>query len=267
MNARVLPDIQGQTDHRHLAIQRVGIKNLRYPIRIQTAHHTQATIAQFNLSVGLDASLKGTHMSRFIELLEAQTAPIDVHRFTQLMQQMLIKLQANTGTIDMSFPYFIERIAPVSGIKSLLDIQVGWQIHITEQQPEFLLRVIIPATSLCPCSKNISDYGAHNQRSHITLEIHADPQHPLIPSIEDLVFIADESASCPVYGLLKRVDEKYVTERAYDNAKFVEDMVRDAAFALQQHPAISRFYVEVENFESIHNHSAFAYIHGQGLAH
>lgn len=259
----LLPDVQARTDTRQLQIDDVGIKNVLYPIIIRSTEKTLPTVANLTMSVGLSAAIKGTHMSRFIEVLEAQTEPLDHPSFMAMAVKMLNRLEAQTGTIDMHFPYFIQRIAPISGVKSLLDIDVHWRASIThEGSCEFLMKVIVPATSLCPCSKDISEYGAHNQRSHISIEAALTASM----TIEALVDIADRSASCEVYGLLKRADEKYVTERAYDNPKFVEDIVRDVALALSTESSVRNYIVEVENFESIHNHSAFARITGVGLA-
>jgi len=259
----LLPDVQAQTDTRQLRIDGVGIKNVRYPLTIRSTETAFATVAHLTMSVGLSAAIKGTHMSRFIEVLEAQTEALDQPRFMAMAVNMLERLEAQTGTIDMRFPYFIQRIAPVSLVKSLLDIDVSWRAHITDQGiNELWLKVVVPATSLCPCSKDISDYGAHNQRSHISIEVALAEAM----TIEALMDIADQSASCEVYGLLKRADEKYVTERAYDNPKFVEDIVRDVALALSTDSRVRDYIVDVENFESIHNHSAFARITGVGLA-
>lgn len=253
----LLPDIQSRHDARNMPINAVGIKGVRYPVTIVTAEGSMPTIASFSMTVSLPASAKGTHMSRFVELLEAQTEALDQRRFRSLLLRMIDRLEADSGTVEMRFPYFVKKTAPVSGVQSLLDLDAGWKIsRAANGRIRSWLRVIVPATSLCPCSKEISAYGAHNQRSHITIdaELAADM------AIETLVAIAERSASCEVYGLLKRPDEKYVTERAYDNPKFVEDLVRDVALALDREPRVSGYTIEVENFESIHNHSAFARI-------
>ncbi|MES2935906.1 MAG: GTP cyclohydrolase FolE2 [Pseudomonadota bacterium] len=257
----MLPDVQAQEDLRNLRIDNVGIKGVRYPIAIRSAAMVWHTSATFSMSVGLSAAAKGTHMSRFIELLEAQPDALDHAGFMRMAADMLTRLDAHSGTIEMRFPYFVKKSAPISGVKSLLDIDVCWRASISEDGRKIShLQVLVPATSLCPCSRDISDYGAHNQRSHISIGATLTAEM----SIEELVNIAERSASCEVYGLLKRADEKYVTERAYDNPKFVEDIVRDVALSLRQHPAVDDFIVEVENFESIHNHSAFARISGIG---
>lgn len=253
----LLPDIQSQEDGRNLRIDAVGITGVRYPITILSAARQLSTVATLSMTVGLAADTKGTHMSRFIELLEAHTGTLDQARFKTILLDMLERLDASGGTIEMSFPYFVQKTAPASGVQSLLDYQVRWRGSVSDAgRYSFWMHVLVPATSLCPCSKEISAYGAHNQRSHISIE--AELAGTM--EIEDLIAIAERSASCEVYGLLKRPDEKYVTERAYDNPKFVEDLVRDVALALNQDPRVGAYVVEAENFESIHNHSAFARI-------
>jgi MptA/FolE2 family GTP cyclohydrolase len=199
-------------------------------------------------------------MSRFIELLERSSAPMDAVAFQSMVAGMIRRLDARSGNIEMRFPWFVRKTAPVSGVESLLDCDVCWQASIREHaRPVFLMRVTVPVTSLCPCSKEISAYGAHNQRSLIAIEAEVAGDM----AIDDLVGIAERSASCEIYGLLKRPDEKYVTERAYDNPRFVEDLVRDVATALSTDPRIRAYSVEAENFESIHNHSAFARVVGR----
>ena len=257
MNFLEIPDVQSQIDSRNLRIDDVGVKGVRYPLTINSGGKTMPTIATLALTVGLSASDKGTHMSRFLELLEAQADALDPARYRGMVFEMLDRLGARTGVIEMCFPYFVQKTAPVSGVKSLLDCDVRWHGAVSEGGAYvFSVQVMVPATSLCPCSKEISTYGAHNQRSHITIEARLEGNI----AIEELIAIAEGSASCEVYGLLKRSDEKYVTERAYDNPKFVEDLVRDVAMALDRDPRIGAYMVEAENFESIHNHSAFARI-------
>ncbi len=253
----LLPDIQSQVDNRHLRIDAVGIKGVRYPITIRSDKRLQPTIATLSMTVGLPAATKGTHMSRFIELLEAQTEALDQEGFKAILLDMLKRLEAVSGMIEMRFPYFVRKTAPVSGVPSELDYEVCWRGCVSEEgRYSFWMHVTVPATSLCPCSKEISAYGAHNQRSHISIEAELAGEM----AIEELISRAERCASCEVYGLLKRPDEKYVTERAYDNPKFVEDIVRDVALALNQEPRVRAYVVEAENFESIHNHSAFARI-------
>jgi GTP cyclohydrolase I len=252
-----LEDVQSRPDSRQLRIDAVGIKGLRYPIAIQAGAASVPVIATFSMTVGLAASEKGTHMSRFVELLDSQRQPLSMPRFMTMVADMLERLGAPAGTIEMRFAYFVRKAAPVSGVQSQLDYDVCWRGSVSDEgEYAFRMRVTVPATSLCPCSKEISEYGAHNQRSSIAIE--ADLADEM--GIEELIGIAERSASCEVYGLLKRPDEKYVTERAYDNPKFVEDVVRDVALALNRDPRVGAYTVEAQNFESIHNHSAFARI-------
>ena len=251
----LFPDMQSKFDDRNIHIDAVGVKGVRYPVTISARGKPMPTIAALSLTVGLSASAKGTHMSRFIELLEAQNEALDQTRFKGLVVDMLQRLGAQTGTIEMRFPYFMTKSAPVSGVKGQLDYEVCWTGGITVSgEYAFSMRVMVPVTSLCPCSKEISEYGAHNQRSHVMIE--AELAGAM--AIEELIAIAEASGSCELYSLLKRVDEKYVTEAAYDNPKFVEDLVRDVALALNREPRVRAYVVEAENFESIHNHSAFA---------
>jgi GTP cyclohydrolase FolE2 len=207
------------------------------------------------MGVGLPAATKGTHMSRFVELLQSETRSLDQRAFKSLVLDMLERLEARTGEIEMCFPYFVTKTAPVSRVQSQLDYQVCWRGRVSDESPySFRMQVSVPATSLCPCSKEISAYGAHNQRSMIRIEAELAGDM----AIEELIAMAERSASCELYGLLKRADEKHVTERAYDNPKFAEDLVRDVALELDTKPGVLAYVVEAENFESIHNHSAFA---------
>jgi GTP cyclohydrolase I len=251
-----IPDVQSTPDTRHIAIQRVGVKGVRYPITIKTLSGVQPSVGTWNMYVQLAEEQKGTHMSRFIALLEENTQPFDVSVFSALMRKMLNLLDADAGRIEVSFPYFINKTAPVSGVQSLMDYEVGLTGEIKQGVLEVTLKVLVPVTSLCPCSKKISAYGAHNQRSHIT--VHAVLNGDLV--VEELIAKIEEQASCELYGLLKRPDEKYVTERAYDNPKFVEDLVRDVAVMLNNEERVLAYTLEAENFESIHNHSAYALI-------
>lgn len=252
-----LPDIQSQLDHRDIGIDAVGISDVRYPVELMVGGRRMPTIANLSLTVNLLPDAKGTHMSRFIELLEMQTEPLDLPRFRAMVVAMVRRLDATSGTIDMRFPYFARKTAPVSGVESRLDYDVRWCGRVAADGGYSVrISVAVPATSLCPCSKEISAYGAHNQRSRITIEVELAEDM----SIDELIAIAEDSASCEVYGLLKRPDEKFVTEKAYDNPKFVEDLVRDAALALNGDARVLCYTVEAENFESIHNHSAFARI-------
>ncbi len=258
----LLPDIQGKPDHRELAINQVGVRGLRYPISLVDASgETHPTVATLTMTVGLPPTVKGTHMSRFVEIMEAQDKPLTLTCMKSLFSRMRQRLEATSGRIEFEFPYFIRKAAPVSGVSSLIDIDAG--IIVRGNVPghtELTLKVVVPVTSLCPCSKEISAYGAHNQRSHIT--IIATLKEGVALNLEDLVRIAEEEASCEVFGLLKRPDEKWVTERAYDNPKFVEDLVRDIALRLKQESRITHWSISSENFESIHNHSAYALIEG-----
>jgi GTP cyclohydrolase IB len=256
----LIPDVQSTPDTRRIAIQRVGVKGVRYPIRIKTSSGVQSSVGSWNMYVHLPEHKKGTHMSRFIALLEklgsANAAPLDIAVFGKLMGDMATLLEADSGHIEVSFPYFINKTAPVSGVQSLMDYEVGLSGEIRDGKPEVTLKVLVPVTSLCPCSKKISAYGAHNQRSHITVS--AILCGNLL--VDELIAKIEEQASCELYGLLKRPDEKYVTERAYDNPKFVEDLVRDVAGMLNADKRIAAYTLEAENFESIHNHSAYALI-------
>jgi GTP cyclohydrolase I len=208
--------------------------------------------------VHLPHNFKGTHMSRFVELLNSGDREISVESFEPLVREMVGRLEAESGYIEMRFPYFVNKKAPVSGVESLLDYEVTFIGEVRQGTYHFQMKVLVPVTSLCPCSKNISDYGAHNQRSHVTVTVETRD----FVWIEDVIQTVEAQASCELYGLLKRPDEKFVTERAYENPKFVEDMVRDVATALKADHRIGRFVVESENFESIHNHSAYALIEG-----
>mgnify|MGYP000754726786 FL=1 len=252
-----MPDVQNYADTRQLAINKVGIKSIRHPVRVaDKSGGVQHTVASFNMYVYLPHNFKGTHMSRFVEILNTREREISVENFETMMRQMVERLEAESGYIEMNFPYFINKAAPVSGVQSLMDYDVTFIGAIENGRYTHTTKIAVPVTSLCPCSKKISDYGAHNQRSHVTVRARTNG----FLWIEDLVRMVEDQASCELYGLLKRPDEKYVTERAYDNPKFVEDMVRDVAAALEKEPKIEAYMVESENFESIHNHSAYAVI-------
>jgi GTP cyclohydrolase I len=253
-----IADVQGSPDTRRIAIDRVGIKAIRHPILVADKDGgPQHTVAQFNMYVNLPHNFKGTHMSRFVEILNSHEREISVESFEGILRSMVSRLESDSGHIEMTFPYFVRKSAPISGVKSLLDYEVTFIGEIKEKdQYSFTMRVIVPVTSLCPCSKKIADYGAHNQRSHVTISVCTNS----FVWIEDVIKIAEEQASCELFGLLKRPDEKYVTEKAYDNPKFVEDIVRDVAEILNHDDRIDAYIVESENFESIHNHSAYALI-------
>lgn len=250
-------DVQGSPDSRRIAIDKVGIKGIRHPIRVRDrSGREQHTVATFSMYVGLPHNFKGTHMSRFVEIINHHEYEITVESFKRMLYEMTNLLEAPTGHIEMNFPYFITKSAPVSGVVSLMDYEVSLIGKIHNKTPAMHVKVIVPVTSLCPCSKEISEYGAHNQRSHVTITARTRG----FVWIEELIELVERQASCQLYGLLKRPDEKYVTERAYDNPKFVEDMVRDVAQQLNEDDRISAYIVESENFESIHNHSAYALI-------
>ena len=254
--AFVMPDVQSTPDTRQIPIQRVGVRGVRYPFSLETPQGVQATVGTFNLDVHLPADQKGTHMSRFVALLENQKGPLSLVGFNGLVEDMLQRLEAEAGRIEVTFPYFINKTAPVSGVQSLLDYEVTLIGEIRDGKSMLSMKALVPVTSLCPCSKQISQYGAHNQRSHITMHVELVADLP----VEELVRMAEEEASCELWGLLKRPDEKFVTERAYENPKFVEDLVRDIAMRLNRDDRIVAYVLEAENFESIHNHSAYAVI-------
>jgi GTP cyclohydrolase IB len=252
-----MPDVQNFADTRQIAIDKVGIKAIRHPIKVaDKTEGVQHTVANFNMYVYLPHHFKGTHMSRFIEILNSHEREISVENFEQMLRQMVLRLEAESGHVEMSFPYFINKTAPVSGVRSMIDYDVTFIGEVDKDAYRQWIKIIVPVTSLCPCSKKISAYGAHNQRSHVTIKVRTNS----FLWIEEIVRFAEDNASCELWGLLKRPDEKYVTERAYDNPKFVEDLVRDVAAALNADPRIDAYVVEAENFESIHNHSAYALI-------
>ena len=257
LSDKEIPDIQGSKDTRHIPIDKVGIKDIRHPVVVlDRTGSEQHTVAKFNMYVDLPHNFKGTHMSRFVELLNSHEREITVESFKDILLKMRRNLSAESGHIEMNFPYFISKPAPISAVESLLDYNVTLIGEITGSHSRMTVQVVVPVTSLCPCSKEISAYGAHNQRSHVTITA----QTTGFVWIEDLIDIVEEEASCEIFGLLKRPDEKFVTEKAYDNPKFVEDMVRDVAKRLAHDKRISGYRIESENFESIHNHSAYAMI-------
>jgi GTP cyclohydrolase I len=249
-------DVQGRADTRRIPINRVGIKDIKHPVRVKDrSAGEQHTIATFNMYVNLPHNFKGTHMSRFVEVLHGERE-ISVESFRGMLEKMTERLEADAGHIEMSFSFFVMKKAPVSGVESLMDYRASLIGERRNGVTEMWIEVVVPVTSLCPCSKKISDYGAHNQRSHVTIKAKLR-RHIWI---EELIRVAETEASCELYGILKRPDEKYVTERAYDNPKFVEDLVRDVAQRLNDEERVAAYVVEAENFESIHNHSAYALI-------
>jgi GTP cyclohydrolase IB len=258
-----IPDTQSARDDRHVAIQRVGVKDVRYPLHLRVAGAVQSTAALWQLDVALPAEKKGTHMSRFVAWLDglAQAAqPLDAALLGTQHTAMLALLGAQEGRIEAAFNFFLRKRAPVSGVSSLLDYQGRWISETRAGVSSVWAEVGVPVKSLCPCSKEISDYGAHNQRSLVTIrvEVLQATSQPL--EWHELVRFAEDQASSELWPMLKRPDEKWVTERAYENPKFVEDLVRDVALSLNADARVGRYSVSVENFESIHNHSAFAQI-------
>lgn len=254
-----IPDTQSARDQRHLAIQRVGIKDVRYPVSLLVAGQVQHTAALWSLDVALPAEQKGTHMSRFVAWLDALALSgqaLDAEELHARHAVMLDKLGASEGRIEAAFSFFLRKSAPVSGVQSLLDYQGRFVAETRASVTTVYTEVVVPVKSLCPCSKEISDYGAHNQRSLVSLRVETRAPVPW----HELVRFAEDEASSEIWPMLKRSDEKWVTEHAYENPKFVEDLVRDVALRLNADPRIGRYAVEVENFESIHNHSAFARI-------
>ncbi|WP_043757290.1 GTP cyclohydrolase FolE2 [Imhoffiella purpurea] len=252
-----IADVQGSADTRRIAIDKVGIKDIRHPVRVrERGGSEQHTVATFNMYVYLPHDFKGTHMSRFVQVLNNHEREISVSSFKEMLVEMSDRLESEAGHIEMRFPYFISKKAPVSGVESLLDYEVTFIGEIRHGEPRLQLKVAVPVTSLCPCSKKISAYGAHNQRSHVTVQVRMQG----FMWLEELIELIEREASSELFGLLKRPDEKYVTEHAYDNPKFVEDLVRDVAKRLNQDERILSYVVEAENFESIHNHSAYALI-------
>lgn len=262
----VMPDVQSSVDTRHIAIQRVGVRGVRHPMLVAAADETLPTIAEWELTVALPAHEKGTHMSRFVALLDShRRTPMTPSSFCAMALDMLELLGADRGDMHARFPYFLNKVAPVSGVSSLMDYEVSWKSVARSDgdagggpQADFELTLLVPVTSLCPCSKAISEYGAHNQRSHVTVTVAFSD--PALVDVDAMIRSVEAQASCELWGLLKRTDEKYVTERAYENPKFVEDLVRDVARTVRDFPGVKSYRVEAENFESIHNHSAYAVV-------
>ncbi|WP_295456260.1 GTP cyclohydrolase FolE2 [uncultured Thiodictyon sp.] len=252
-----IADVQASADTRRIAIDRVGIKDIRHPVRVRDRGGLeQHTVANFNMYVYLPHNFKGTHMSRFVQILNSHERELSVDAFTEMLKEMSARLESAAGHIEMRFPFFVNKRAPVTGVESLLDYEVTFIGEIRDGVPTLEIKVVVPVTSLCPCSKEISAYGAHNQRSHVTVQVRTRG----FIWIEDIIELVEREASSELYGLLKRPDEKFVTEHAYDNPKFVEDMVRDVATRLNADERVAAYVVESENFESIHNHSAYALI-------
>ncbi len=255
--SKAIPDVQASADRRRVAIDRVGVKDVTYPLRLHTRDGgEQTTVASINMYVALPHHQKGTHMSRFLEVLNAQTGePVCPSRIPEICRAIKERLNAETAHFQASFTYFITKPAPVTAMPGIMDYRVTFECT-SNGTDDFVMGVTAPAASLCPCSKEISDYGAHNQRCHI----HAKVRTNKLMWIEDLVELLEAAASCPVFAVLKRPDEKWVTEKAYDNPKFVEDIVRDLALGLEKDPRVTWYSIDSENFESIHNHNAYAQI-------
>lgn len=252
-----LKDTQNEPDYRQIAIDRVGVKNLRFPIQIRDkAHSIQNTVATVALTVDLPHHYKGTHMSRFVEVLNEHGAVLHVDNIKSITEKLLTRLNSKSAHVHFEFPFFLEKQAPVTKAVGLMDYGVHFDATLSKKGYEFLLTVIVPVTTLCPCSKAISVAGAHNQRGQVTLTIKST--HPIW--IEDLIQMVEKCASSELYSLLKRPDEKRVTEQAYANPVFVEDLVRNIAMHANANPNITWYRVEAENFESIHNHNAYALI-------
>lgn len=251
-------DVQNQIDHRNIRIDKVGVKNIRYPVTVMDKHNGfQHTVASINLYVNLPREFKGAHMSRFIEILNEFHGNLDIREFSKVLEAMKAHLQAESAHAELAFPYFMSKLSPVTGTGGLMEYGCRICGSLDQQTGyDLVLEVNVPITTVCPCSREISDYGAHNQRGHVRLAV----RFKKFVWIEDLVHIVENAASCELYSVLKRPDEKYVTEKAYNNPKFVEDVVRDVALELKNDPNITWFLVDVENFESIHNHSAYAFI-------
>ncbi len=257
-----LPDTQNNLDTRQIIIDRVGIKDIAHPITyVDRDGNKSPTVGNFTMTVTLPENVKGTHMSRFIQILNEGPCEFNSGNFSKIIEKVRDRLESDTAHITLDFPFFRKKSAPSSGVESLMDYQVTLDGSLEKGKTEVMIKVVVPVTSLCPCSKSISKYGAHNQRSHITIKAKAAVGKTLY--LEDLIDLAEKKASCELYAILKREDEKVVTERAYDNPAFVEDLVRDIAVALNANDNISYYSLESENFESIHNHSAYALIENQ----
>ena len=252
-----MPDIQSEPDRRRVAIDKVGVKEIQHPITLTTPHGTDLeTVAAINMYVSLPADRKGTHMSRFLEALNEYRSGLRPEKIVEFCHKLRDDLDAENAHLEMTFPYFVTKSAPVTGLPGLMDYPCRFLCDVSANREDFIMSVSAAATSLCPCSKEISEYGAHNQRCIIT----ADVRFEGMVWIEELIKYIESAASCPVYAVLKRPDEKLVTEQAFENPKFVEDIVRDLAIVLDDEPRISWYHIRSENFESIHNHNAYAEI-------
>lgn len=261
---QTLVDVQGRSDHRQIPINQVGINQLRYPISVlDRSNEVQHTQAHVTMSVNLPQHFKGTHMSRFLEVLSKHSKDMSVQALPTVLKELQTYLESESARIVLEFPYFVEKTAPVSGSKALMDYECSFTGEYDGKVSDIVIGVKVPVTSLCPCSKEISDYGAHNQRGVVDIKVrtqHAENEPPKLIWLEEIIQKAEDSASAPLYPLLKRTDERHVTMQAYDNPVFVEDLVRNVAMRLQDDERIQWFTVEVTNYESIHNHNAFALV-------
>jgi GTP cyclohydrolase I len=252
-----MKDIQNHTDYRNIDIDQVGVKGIKYPITVLDKNQgKQHTIAIINMYVNLPRFYKGTHMSRFVEILNEHSRMISLQSFSDILEEMKSRLNAQSAHMEITFPYFIKKSAPVSGSEGLMEYWCTFKGALHDRKMDLVLIIKVPVSTLCPCSKEISDFGAHNQRGEVRLQV----RFKRFIWIEDLIKLVEESASSEVFSVLKREDEKFVTEKAYSNPMFVEDIVREIAIKLNEDPNITWFAVESENFESIHNHNAYAYI-------
>jgi GTP cyclohydrolase I len=256
-----LVDIQKTEDQRKVALDQVGVCDLKYPITVlDRTEGTQQTVATISLSVALPAKIKGTHMSRFIEVLNRYRGEITMRAIPSILADLKTRLEADAAQVTMSFPYFLQKAAPVSGLTGFIDCSATFVGESGPDGEHFSLQVKVPVASLCPCSKAISDYGAHNQRGVVDMTVRLTKSDGKLPKvwIEELFELAESSASSPLYPLLKRSDERFVTMQAYDNPAFVEDIARNVSVKLKADERIASFEVVVTNYESIHAHNAFA---------
>jgi GTP cyclohydrolase I len=264
VDAAPLEDVQGRADPRGIAIEQVGVTGLRYPITVlDRAQVRQPTVARITLSVDLPHHFKGTHMSRFLEVLEGHRGEVTLRTIPEILAELRRRLEAERARIEVEFPYFLERTAPITGARALMDYACSFVGEASGASSDFVLGIEVPVSSLCPCSKEISRHGAHNQRGHIRMQVRSVPDAAGAPALiwlEELIEVAEACASTPVYPLLKRPDQRHLTMQAYDNPVFVEDMVRNVARRLMDDPRVAGFRVRVENHESIHNHDAFAQV-------
>ncbi len=251
-----MEDIQSHKDHRNIDIDQVGVKDISYPITVLDKNNgKQQTVAKINMYVNLPHLYKGTHMSRFVEVLNEHSKRISLQNFSEILQEVKTRLNAESAHMEITFPYFINKMAPVTGSEGLMEYKCSFRGNL-DKRLDIVTIINVPISTLCPCSKEISEFGAHNQRGIVTLKV----RFKKFIWIEDLIKLIEETASSEVFSVLKREDEKFVTEKAYQNPKFVEDIVRDIALKLNDDANITWFAVESENFESIHNHNAYAYI-------